>query len=264
MDYLRQKRSTEVVRAFWCTGPLGLVQHEDFWDTLAKNISVYRNDITSLKSSTVTLDDGTELAADAILCGTGWKSSYPFFDEAKSLALGLPHTPESSSEEDKLWESLLESADEQVLKEYPLLADPPQYSKPNKTTNIRLYNCIAPLDDPTVVFLGRAHLSNSFRMAEAQAIWATAYLDGSISLPPKDQARREIAAMNAVSRRRYPSQGAAGDYIFFELVAYTDVLLQQVGIQSHRKSGWWADLVEPCLTADFKTAKDEYKKLHKF
>ena len=65
--------------------------------------------------------------------------------------------------------------------------------------------------------------------------------------------------MNAFSRRRYPSRGAAGDYLFFELVWYTDRLLEEVGLRSHRK-GWWKDWVEPCLAADLKGAKGEYRR----
>ena len=79
-----------------------------------------------------------------------------------------------------------------------------------------------------------------------------------MKLPPLEQARREVACINAFSRRRYPSRGAAEDYSFFELVWYTDKLLEEVGLKSHRK-GWWAHWVEPCLAADLKDAKGEYQ-----
>ena len=251
----------DAIRSFWCTGPLGLVQHEDFWDTLAQNVHVYRNDISSLKPHSIILDDGSEIAADVLLCGTGWKSTYPFFSKEQAYSLGLPHPPdEDSPEHAKLWNSLLESADRQVLANFPILRNPPPHKKPEaSTTTARLYNCIAPLEDPSVVMLGRAHVSNSFRVAEAQAIWATAYFDGNVKMPSLEQAQREVAYMNAFSRRRYPSHGAAGDYLFFELIWYTDKLLEDVGLKSHRK-GWWADWVEPCLATDFKNVKDGYRK----
>lgn len=253
----------DAIRSFWCTGPIGLAQHDDFWDTLAKNVHVHRNDISSMKPHAIVLDDGTEVPADAILCGTGWKFHYPFFSAEQAQSLGLPHSPEEDSlEETKLWDSLLESADKRVLAEFPFFAHPPPYIKPEvPTTTTRLYNCIAPLGDPSVCFLGRAHLSASFRTAEAQAIWATAYFDGSITLPPLEQAQREVAYMNAFSRRRYPSHGAAGDFLFFEVVSYTDKLLEDVGLKSHRKGWWWSDMVDPCLAADLKGARDEYRKM---
>lgn len=49
--------------------------------------------------------------------------------------------------------------------------------------------------------------------------------------------------------------------MFFELVWYTDRLMKEVGINSHRK-GWWADWVEPCLACDFRHVTDEYKGMH--
>ena len=215
-----------------------------------------------MKPHSIVLDDGSELAADILLCGTGWRSTYPFLSNQQASSLGLPHPPDEDSPEDaKLWDSLLESADRRVLDEFPILKNPPPYKKAEaSTTTARLYNCIAPLQDSSVVMLGRAHVSNSFRAAEAQAIWATAYFDGNVKLPSLGQARREVAYMNAFSKRRYPSHGAAGDYLFFELVWYTDRLLEEVGLKSHRKGSWWADWVEPCLAADMKDVKDEYRK----
>ena len=213
-----------------------------------------------MRSHAIVLDDGSKVAADILLCGTGWKSTYPFFSKKQAYSLALPHSPDDDSPEDaRLWGSLPESADQRVLAEFPVLKNPPPYKKPEvSTTTARLYNCIAPLENPSVVVLGRAHLSNSLRTAEAQAIWATAYFDGNVKIPPLEQARREVAYMNAFSRRRYPSHGAAGDYLFFELVWYTDKLLEEVGLKSHRK-GWWADWVEPCLATDLKDTKDEYR-----
>ena len=257
---LNPRVSTENTRSFWCTGPLGLVQHDDFWDVIAKNVRVYRNEISSMGSHSIILDDGLELSIDALLCGTGWKTHYPFFSAEQTCRLGLPHPPsEDSIEEKEHWAALLELADLRVVSEFPMLKDPPPYKQSETlTTTARLYNCIAPLEDHSVVFLGRAHLSNSFRTAEAQAIWATAYFDDNIIIPPVEKAKEEIAYMNAFSRRRYPSHGGSGDYLFFELLWYTDKLLKDVGLASHRK-GWRADLVDPCLASDMEGTRDEYK-----
>ncbi|KAL8672436.1 MAG: hypothetical protein Q9168_003099 [Polycauliona sp. 1 TL-2023] len=243
--------------AFWCTGPLGLVQHDDFWDTLAQAVRVYRNDIRSLKKSTIVLDDGSEIAADILLCGTGWRTEYLFFstDQARSLGLPCPLSPDDSDPYDPQFD---EKAKKQVLSNFPILEYAPPHIPPKTpTTLLRLYNGIAPLDDPSIVFLGRVHLSNAFRTSEAQAIWATAYFDGNIKMPPRQQAQQSIAYMNAMSSKRYPSRGAAGDNLFFELIWYTDWLLEEIGLRSHRK-GWWADWVEPCLAEDFKGLLGEY------
>lgn len=214
-----------------------------------------------MEAHSIVLDDGSKIAADILLCGTGWNYDYPFFTPEQARSFGLPqYSQKDLPEHTKLWDTLLEDADHKVLSKFPILKNPPPHRKAEvSTTPNRLYNCIAPLEDTSILFLGRAHLSNSFRTAEAQAIWATAYFDGNVKIPPLEQAQRDIAYMNAVSRRRYPSRGAAGDFLFFELVWYTDKLLADVGLKSHRK-GWWADWVEPCLALDLKNMPDEYRK----
>ena len=240
-----------------------MAQHKDFWDLTAQNAYVYRNNIVSMKQRTIVLDNGSEITADILFCGTGWESAYSFLSPEDNALLGLPHSPDDDSrEESERWKKLLQIADQRVLREHPQLAHPPEYKEPRtSTTTARLYNCIAPLQNSSIIFLGRALLSNSFRTAEAQAIWATAFLDGSFKIPPLDQARKEVAYMNAFSKRRYPSHGAAGDCIFFELVSYTDKLMRDIGLTSHRKGWFWcSDLWEPCLASDFKDIPAEYRR----
>ena len=237
-----------------------MIQHEDFWDTIAKNVSIYRSDIHSMKSKAILLDDGSQISADALFCGTGWTKNYPFLSQKLVVDLGLPHAlEEDRANESEKWSALLAAADKQVLERFPQLANPPPYfHHSNKTTTLRLYNCMAPLTDDSIVFLGNIQLSNSFRTAEAQATWATAYFDGVVKLPELEQAEKEVAYMNAFSRRRYPSHGSMGDYFHFDLVGYTDKLLNDVGVKSHRKGWWWQDLTSPCIASDLRDVKDEY------
>jgi len=215
-----------------------------------------------MKPNAIILDDDTEVPTDALLCGTGWRSNYPFFSQDMVQSLGLPY-PLLVNEIDP-WTDLLRIADSRVISNFPQLANPPPYVKPDiLTTTSKLYKGMVPLEDRTIVCLGYVDISNSFRAAEAQAIWATAYLDRSIVLPPLEQLKEEVAYMNAFSRRRYPSHGQKGDCIFFELIWYTDDLLNDVGLTSHRK-GWWSDWFKPCLAADFKEVKEEYRKKYGF
>lgn len=243
---------------------MGLAQHDDFWDVIARNVHIHRQDIKCLKNGTIVLDDGSEIGSNALLCGTGWKSNYPFFSQEQVASLGLPRPLKDSEQESKDWTTLLDTADRQVLASFPQLGQPPPHLKSNTPTiTAKLYKGIAPLEDHTIAFLGHINISNSFRTAEAQAIWTTAYFDGSISLPSLEQAQKEVAYMNAFSKRRYPSQGQKGDCLFFELISYTDNLLGDVGLKSHRK-GLYSDWVEPCLAADFKGITNEYRKKHGF
>ena len=54
--------------------------------------------------------------------------------------------------------------------------------------------------------------------------------------------------------------GWLGNVIDFEMVSYTDKLLAELGLSSHRyKGSWWADLTDPCLASDYAGIIDEYR-----
>lgn len=78
--------------------------------------------------------------------------------------------------------------------------------------------------------LGHAH---SFRMAKAQAIWAIANHDGNVKKPALGQAQREVTYLNAFFLGNYPSHGAAGDYVLFELFRYADKLSEELRLKSY-------------------------------
>lgn len=246
---------------FWNSGPVGLIQHEEFWDLVSQKVNVYSADPSGTSTNAIILDDGREVPTDVVFCGTGWDTSYSFFSSAQQAKLGLPHRiGEDASGEEQLWTNLMKEADEQIIKQYPILAQPPPDCKPIGDTSLtpaRLYHSIASLKEPLVVFLGRCRISNTFLSAEAQAIWATAYWDGHITIPPFEQAQREIAFMNAFSRRRYPSHGVDGVNFHTDLIWYTDRLISDAGLTSHRKE-WWDDGDAPRLSSDLRDCKDEY------
>ncbi|KAH8705563.1 putative dimethylaniline monooxygenase [Talaromyces proteolyticus] len=245
---------------FWSSGPVGVIQHQDFWDLVSKNVNVYRSDPCGTTSNAIVLEDGREVPSDIVLCGTGWNSSYPFFAPEEASRLGLPHQPDTSTEKEG-WGDLMKTADSDILKTFPILGHPPLGAKPIGETSLtpaRLYYGIASLSDSSILFLGRARVSNNFRVADAQAIWATAFWDGHISLPSVDEAKRQVAYMNALSRRRYPSRGFDGINFHADLVYYTDKLVSEAGLLSHRK-GWWDDPEEPCLASDFRDCAEDYR-----
>ena len=114
-----------------------------------------------------------------------------------------------------------------------------------------------------IVFLGHIVIGNNFRAAECQALWAVAYLDGQLSLPFNEDMEREVAMSVAWCRRRYPSKGELGHWLYFDLVPYTDALLQQLGLESHRKKGRAKDLLTPCVAEDLKDLSSELKLKYK-
>ncbi|KAI9814840.1 MAG: monooxygenase [Pycnora praestabilis] len=244
---------------FWCNDSLGLIQQPDFWETIAKNVQIYRNDVQSLEENSICLDDGTVIPCEALLCGTGWTQSHNIFDGGQLSELGLPYSIDNqSTEEAATWTRLSNKADRKVVDNFPRLADPPPYyKKPLTTTPYRLYNFIAPLNDDSVVFLGYFHISNNFRAAECQALWVTAYLDKRVALPSYKEMQEDIALTNAWCKRRYLANGEKGNYLHYELIGYTDRLLNDLGLSSHRK-GWWEDFFAPCAASDLRNIREEY------
>lgn len=167
-----------------------------------------------------------------------------------------------------------------VLKKFPVLRQQPKYhqDKPPESlcTPFRLYKGMTPPSDAidhSIVFLGKIFVSNNFRLAEVQALWAVAYLDGKIShaksdsggdsqLDEKEQREEEIANTVAWCRQRYPRKGKAGNWFFYDVISYTDMILRQLGLQSHRRKGWFRNFFAPCTASDLKEIVDEYKQIY--
>ena len=120
---------------------------------------------------------------------------------------------------------------------------------------------IPPSDAPhrSIVFLGLVVVGNNFRAAEVQALWATAYLDNNLNLPSQKGMESQIATSNAWNRRRYLGNGGMGNWFFFDLVPYTDVLLGEVGVRVGER-GWWGWWFRPCVAGDLRGCVGEYKR----
>lgn len=192
----------------------GLLNRSDFWDTIAPNVEFHNEDIDRLDGGFICMKDGKQVEADALLLGTGWSSSFTFFNQQQLAALGLPHLHKYADEQvAQRWQELEAKADEDIVTQFPKLRNPPvHHHNIPCTTPFRLYRCIAPPDDNSIAFVGFIELANSFRGAECQAIWATAYLDNNMQLPSRSQREAKIAKVNVYCRRRYLSSGERGGY----------------------------------------------------
>ncbi|KAI4140780.1 MAG: hypothetical protein LQ341_003707 [Variospora aurantia] len=246
---------------FWQNQGAGLINRPDFWDTIATKVRVVQQDIGQVDKGVIRLKDGQEIPADAILCGTGWVPSLNFFSHDQLAKLGLPQPIGTYPiEEADMWTSLEQEADRVVLDRFPMLANPPEhYREPVTHTPYRLYNSIGPLQDHSIVFVGHAMIANYFHLAECQAIWATAYLDGKIELPPLEERRKTVALFVAWCRRRYLSNGDRGHWLASEQRTYTDRLFDQLGLSSHRRFWLW-DSFTPISKNDLPRLRAEYIK----
>lgn len=258
---------------FWQNDSAGINQRPDFYSTIATRVHVYRQSIDHLSTDSITLSgDGASesksqsLPLDVLVMCTGWLPHSQLFPTPVALDFGLP-TPitDTTPKETAAWETLEERGDRNILARFPLLRSPPAYFKKKPSyTPCRLYKAMVPvgdIEDHSIIFLGKLIVGNNFRASEVQALWAVAYLDGNI--PSQRQGMElEIAETVAWSRRRYLSKGDLGSWFYFDALDYTDMLLEQLGLRSHRSRGWLKDFFGPCRAADLKNLADEYIKAH--
>ncbi|ERS95462.1 hypothetical protein HMPREF1624_07978 [Sporothrix schenckii ATCC 58251] len=233
---------------FWANDNTGVEQRDDFFDVIAENVKIFREDIAHMEADAVVLADGTRIAADALIYGTGWKQTLGHYDPQTSLSLGLPvplRLGPAATVDCHKWDALEFAAEKTVLNRFPILAHPPRFFKKEpKTTPYRLYQTIVPISDSSIVFVGRMSFVNSWRVAEVQSLWAVAALDGRIqALQSKAAVEKDVAETVVWCRRRYLNKGDIANWFLWDCVAYTDCLLRELGLKSHLgKEG----LLSPC------------------
>lgn len=231
---------------FWQNSAGGALHHKDFWDLIAARVVVHRAHVTSMSHHKLHLSDDTEIQCDALLLGTGWKSSLHILSDELKVEFGLPHDPDLDAHATREhWSKLENEADASVTKSFPLLANPPpHYLKKARTTPYRLYRGMVPIADPTrsIVFINFILAGNMMMNAEVQAMWAVAYLTSPalIHLPSASQMGIDVARTVAWCQRRYLSTGQLGNFAGFDATLYTDVLLKDMGVEGPwRESGVW-------------------------
>jgi len=78
---------------------------------------------------------------------------------------------------------------------------------------------MADAGDYTLVFVGMTHTPATGMIAELQALWATAYLDGRIPLEgKKEKMEKEVAEVNVWMKRRYLNLGEKCANLTFEFI----------------------------------------------
>jgi dimethylaniline monooxygenase (N-oxide forming) len=262
----------------WHGGPFGFLQREDFWDTIARNVRIWRGEIMEAAENAVVLEDGRGVQTDVLLCATGWKQEFPFFPPSEAARLGLPiplREGELVEEERRQWKELDIEAEEKVFQRWPRLKEVPRTARFEfGSTPYRLYRYALPVSDPTIAFLGLPLVPNSYHTALVQSLLAIAHLDGHLcqqnqspcSLTAREM-RQDVAFINAWSRIRYPMHGALGNVVVFEMLSYTDAVLAELGLKSHRASkrermtwkGWWRDVSAPALAEDYAGLVEEFR-----
>ncbi|OAL30539.1 hypothetical protein AYO22_01491 [Fonsecaea multimorphosa] len=260
---------------FWMGNSLGVHNYETNWFELVEQgrITVHIADVSSLADNEVHLSNGEVLHADTFVCCTGWRVAPPikFMPPSVAPQLGLPGSEKAETK------YLVKHADEEIFKAVPGLRAGPIKVLPDGLGPIhvsgdtlahapyRLYRFMVPpakifLDHRNIAFIG-AHLAlNAITVAQAQALWITAFFQHKIPKLNSSTTTHQDIEYQTILQSEYcrwrhpPTGGGAGGRcpdLVFDGLLYTDLLLQDVGINNFRKRNVWEELFDRYLPKDY-------------
>jgi hypothetical protein len=250
----------------------GLLNYDiDIFELVRKGmIRVHLADILYLSHQTVHLSTGESLPADLLVCGTGWKDTPPI-DFITRRDLGLPGSPTPIHPE------YISRADLESLDTCPKLREQPQGRKtkplsdsPSESSKepYRLYRFMVPpafIESRTLAFAGAYRSPSTTIIAQAQALWITAFLGGCIpsltttSYPPiasnndtttaptdtldnENRVLYETILHSQFGKWRYSRGfGARFPELWMDCIPYIDMMLRDVGVKWRRKDRWWQE-----------------------
>ncbi|KAH6667952.1 hypothetical protein B0J14DRAFT_175203 [Halenospora varia] len=278
---------------FWMGNSLSVHNYETEWFDLVKSgkIIVHHAQVSGLMEDEVHLSNGETLKADTLVCCTGWQSVPAIKFEPPDIArqIGLP--PEKTKAKDlkdrRDGEEVLQetymlalSSQKKIFENAPVLRKKPNRTGPMGVNNsqmelnivrekvemikspYRLYKFMVPpterfLEMRNLAFVG-AHLSiHAIMLAQAQALWITAFFQHELLNDSLDKAcvMRETYYYTEFERiRRPPEAGGSGGRfpdLVFDSLPYVDMLLEDVGVRTKRKDSWWRDIFHSYTLRDY-------------
>jgi hypothetical protein len=243
--------------------------------------------VSNLSRHSVHLEDGTLIAADALITATGFSVDPPFkfIPENIHFDLGIPSQSKKSPQV-RFWDELDAEADSNILVKYPQLTTGPTtshsspYSLPLPLTSsptarakplndahslspYRLYRSIAPpgltvKGDRSIAFIGYyGNIAATVRL-EITSLWAYAYLSGHLEID-RSTVYRESALMSRFSMYRSPfGHGRLYPDNVFDQNPFFDMLLRDLGLPWQRKSNIFKELFEPYGQKDYRGLTREW------
>ncbi|KAF8470841.1 hypothetical protein BDZ91DRAFT_678162 [Kalaharituber pfeilii] len=273
--------------AFWVNCNAGILTQPEIVDWIHEErlIKVHRAIITSLSSDRVTITAPnsnaseptiTEFQTDALVFCTGYQPTAPFFGHNIKLSteVGVPLPVDKlPAAEEKKWAALGESADAKISALFPRLKTPPPVKLyPRRLSPFRLYRHIVPPeyvrnDDRTLFFLGALGVYNTAILTQLASLWGIAWLVGKLNPLEKqsiEDIEQDIAEQCRWSERRYLNMGTAPIAIhMYDHMAVFDVMMNDLGLNPVRKSGWFAEMFGEYSPKDYRGVVDEWLALNR-
>jgi hypothetical protein len=236
---------------FWTGTALGILNYSGDFMELVRNgkVRVHIADVDRLSEKRVHLADGNVLDAEVIVCATGWKND-PVLDKV--------HAGGTSALSFEDVGTLRIQADKEILEMYPRLRDQPNIGALRaEQDEALLYRFIVPpslVQRRNIAMAGQVSTLSTTACTAVQALWISAFFDGKLGrIAESDgEAFKEAMLLRQWSKWRYPcGYGASKPDLPFDCVPYHDLLLNDLGLQSQRKSGWLANLFEAYGPSDY-------------
>ncbi|KAK6356199.1 hypothetical protein TWF718_000570 [Orbilia javanica] len=232
-------------------------------------IEVIRDTITSLDGTKIMLDSGTSLTADAVVFATGFKTTMPFFAEDVAMRIGLPSTKYTEEYLTK-WTHLETEANKKIYKANPILQTapkpPPYFLSNHEAGKLRLYHYILPTDpeflDGSLVILGSFSAASTLQSAMIVSLWAAAYMVGKIELPSQEEIVETAAYEIRTHQIKTPGMVNDLPWISFDFLAYSTMMLKELGLNPWRKGRWYDELVSPYTCQDYGDLAREWVEEH--
>jgi hypothetical protein len=226
----------------------------------------------------VNFEDGKSIHVDCMAIAGGWEYALniQFKPDGIEAKLGIP-TQRSSESDKRFWEALDERADIEILRRYPRLLTAPLDKTKTMTvdplakdcpaiTRYRLYRAIAPPGltadgDRSLVFLKMLATFSATLVAEAQALWAYAYLNDELDIE-NSQVHWQAALLNRFGKLRYPYASGAARYpdFIFDSIPYVDMLLRDLGLKFHRHDSFFREAFHAYSVEDYQGLNQEWIK----
>ncbi|KAL5342664.1 hypothetical protein BJX70DRAFT_409657 [Aspergillus crustosus] len=249
------------ITPFWMGNSLSINNYPSSWFDLVRQglISVHIADVASLSKERVHLADGEIIGVDAVVLCTGWETDIPVELDEEGVTV------------DERNEAL-----KTIYERIPYLnnfqrrtPNAPAY-KGNQQASKRaskpplLYRNIIPcqqsfLQQKNLAFIGMSVSIHAVLVAQAQALWITAFLADRIpqlhsdNLLSKVRSRAILDRVYGEVRRPRETGGLAGQHadLVFDSLPYVDDLLADLGLSGTRKRGWWRELTEGYGVTDY-------------
>lgn len=281
------------VSPFWTASSFSILNYPtDFFDLVKDgSIKVHIADLDHLSDHTVHLSTGEDLPTTALICSTGWRCTpnLKFLPEGLDRTLGFPWSA------DPLDAAMVQAADKEILRRFPRLQN---YSESNPKFRplydqaeaaaphpFRLTRFMVPLSclkDRSLAIMGITSTFDTTLIAQAQALWISAYFGGQLTPTSTEQCPAAVRAAVATDsksqddaeldlawettlhsefgRFRYPAGfGYRNPDFVFDAIPYIDLMLRDLGLPTKRERSFLSQCFHPYGPEDYRGLVDEWK-----